>query len=93
LGGGAGLVKRHVHKALLSQVVDFAGLSFFHHSNARPQVGLVVSEQVQIGMVLNAQFFYASEVDGAGELVGAANGVALTQNQLWEVGTVLAGKA
>ncbi len=78
----AGLVKRHAHKALGSQVVDLVGLDLLHQGHAGAQVSQVVFDQVQIGMVLNAQFFYAPEFDGAGEPVDAANGVALTQNQL-----------
>ena len=42
LRGGAGLVKRHAHKALCCQVVNLVGLDFLHQGDAGAQVGQVV---------------------------------------------------
>jgi hypothetical protein len=73
-----------------SQVVDFAGLDFLHEANAGAQVGQVVFDQVQIGVVLDAQLFDAPEVDGAGAAVGAVDGVALVEQELGQICAVLA---
>lgn len=48
---------------------------------------------MQIGVVLDAQFFNPPEVDGTGAAVGAVDGVALVEQELGEVGTVLASDA
>ncbi len=89
LRSGAGLVKRHAHKALRSQVVDFARLNLLHQGNAGAQIGQIVFDQMQIGMVLDAQLFDAPEVDGAGTAVGAVDGVPFIEQQLRKVGPVL----
>ncbi len=90
LRGGAGLVKGHAHKALCSQVVNFAGLDLLHKGNAGAQVCQVVFDQMQIGVVLDAQFFDAPEVYGTGAAVGAVNVVALGEQQLRKICAVLA---
>ena len=90
LRGGAGLVKRHAHKALSSQVVDFVGLHLLHQRNAGTQVGQVIFNQMQIGVLLDAQLFNAPKVDGAGAAVGAVNGVAFFEQKLRQVSAVLA---
>ncbi len=82
LRSGVGLVKRHAHKALRSQIVDLVRLNSLHHSYAGAQIGQVVFDQMQIGVVLDAQFFDAPEVDGAGAAVCAVNGVALVEEEL-----------
>lgn len=64
-----------------------------HQGDASAQIGQVVFDQVQIGVVLNAQFFDAPEVDRAGAAVGAVHGVALVEQELRQVGAVLAGYA
>jgi len=64
---------------LCSQIVDFAGLNLLHQGNAGAKVGQVIFDQMQIGVVLNAQLFDAPEVDGAGAAVGAVNGVTLVE--------------
>lgn len=64
-----------------------------HQCNAGAQVGQVVFNQMQVGVVLDTQLFYAPEVDGAGAAVGAVNGVALVEHELRQVGAVLAGDA
>jgi len=45
---------------------------------------------MQIVVVLDAQLFYAPEVDGAGAAVGTVYGVALVEQQLRKVCAVLA---
>lgn len=84
------LVKRHAHKALRGQVVYLVGWIFFHYGNAGAQIGQVVFDQVQIGVVLDAQLFDASEVNSAGAAVGAVDGVAFFEQPLREVGSSLA---
>ena len=48
---------------------------------------------MQVGVALDAQFFDAPEVDGAGAAIGAVHGVALFEQELGQVGTVLARDA
>ncbi len=66
-----GLVEAHAHEALRGQVVDLVWLHFLHQRNAAAQVCQVVFHQMQIRVVLDAQFLNAPEVDGAGAAVGA----------------------
>ena len=53
------------------------------------RVRQVVFNQVQIGVVLDAQLFNGPEVDGAGPPISAVHGVALVEQELGEVGAVL----
>ena len=57
------------------------------------RVRQVVFNQVQIGVVLDAQLFNAPEVDGAGPPISALHGVALVEQELRQIGAVLAGDA
>ncbi len=91
LRGGGRLIKRHAHKALSGQVVYFGGLHLLHHGDARAQVGQVVFDQIQIRAVLDAQLFDSPEVDRTGAAVGAVHGVALVEQELRQIGTILTG--
>ena len=93
LCGGAGLLKAHAHKALRGQVVNLGGLHLLHQGDAGAQVGEVVFDQVQLGVLLDAQLVDAPEIHRAGATVSAIDGVALVEQQLRQVGAVLAGDA
>ncbi len=54
------------------------------------QIGQIVFDQVQIGLVLDAPLVYAPKVGGAGAAVAAVDVVALGEQQLSNICTVLA---
>lgn len=93
LRGGAGLLKADADKALCGEVVNFIGLGFLHQGDAGAQVGEVVLDQMQVGVLLDAQLVDAPEIDRAGAAVGTINSVALVEQQLRQIGAVLAGDA
>ena len=93
VGGGGGLLEADTDKALRSQVVDFSRLDFLHQRNSGAQVSEIVFNQMQVGVVHDAQLLHAPEVDRAGTAISAMDGVAFVKQQLGQVGAVLSGHA
>ncbi|VWX60507.1 conserved hypothetical protein [Burkholderiales bacterium 8X] len=93
LGGGVGLVEADADEALGCQVVHLVRLGLFHEGQRTAQVGQVVFDQVQVGMILNAEFLDPPEIHGARTAIGAINDVALAEQQLGKISAILAGDA
>ena len=90
LGRGHRLVEGHPDEALRRQVVDLRRPRRLQQTDAGRQIGQVVFDQMQVRVVKNPEFLDPPEIDGTGAAVGAIHGVALVEQQLRQIGTVLA---
>jgi len=87
------LVERGTDKTLRGQVIHFARARRLQQSYAGTQIGQIEFQQVQIRMLVDAEFFDAPEIDGTGATVSAENLVAFVEQQRRQIGPVLAGNA
>lgn len=62
LGRGGGVLKRNRHKALRGEVVNLSRLGLLQQPDARPEIGQVILDQMEIGMVLDPPFIDAPEL-------------------------------
>ena len=92
-GGGQRLVEGNADEALRRQVVNLIRFRALDQAQARGQVGQVVFDQRQVRVRGDAQFLDTPEVGRAGAAEGARHVVALLDQQLRQVGAVLAGDA
>ena len=86
---GCGLIEAHAHKTLCRQVVDFLGPGFLHQRDAGAQIRQVIFHQVQLRVVLYAQFFDPPKIDGACATIRAIDRVTFFQQELGKVRTIL----
>src|SRR6185437_7821393 len=90
LGGCDWLVERYPDKALRREIVDFGRLRFLQEPDRGRKIREIMLDEMEIGIVLNAEFLDPPEVDRAGAPVSAVDSVALRKQQLSEVRAVLA---
>ncbi|MNN33189.1 hypothetical protein D3C81_1469350 [compost metagenome] len=93
LGSGHRLVERYTDKALGGEIVDLGGAGRLQQANAGRQVGQVVLDQMQVGVVLDAQLLDPPEVHRAGAAVGAIHLVAFLEQKLGQICPVLSANA
>lgn len=90
---GVRLVEADADEALSREVVDLRGTRALQQTNGRPQVRQVVFDQMQVRMLGNAQLFNAPEINGASTAVRAVDRIALRQEELRKISTILAGNS
>ena len=73
---GVGLVKGHTNEALRGEVVHLHGFTGLQQAHGRAHVGKVELHQMQLGVLGNAKFLEAPEVNRTGAAVGALDSVA-----------------
>ncbi len=88
-----GLVERHADEALRGEVVDLVRLRPLDESDAGADIGQVVLDEVEIGVVMNAQFLDAPEVDRTGSAIRSVDLVVAIEQELSQVGSVLSRDA
>ena len=96
IGGVLGLVEGHVDVALGGEVVDLVGLHFLQDVHQAARVGhvAVVQEHAHLGLVhVAVQVVDPRRVEERGAPPHAVHFVALPEQELGEVGAVLAGDA
>ncbi len=79
VGGRHRLFEGDADEALRGEVVDFVGLGLLQNPHAGAGVGQIVLDQVEVGVILDAEFFQTPEVDRAGAAVGAEDPIAFVQ--------------
>ena len=96
VGGVFGRLEGHRDVALRRQVVDLVGLHLLHDADQVGGIGqvAVVQEQAHVALVrILVQVVDAVGVEDRGAALDAVHLVALAQQQLGQVGAVLAGDA
>ncbi|MCY1279015.1 hypothetical protein D9M70_277590 [compost metagenome] len=93
LGSGHRLVERYTDKALGCEVVDLGGAGRLQQTNAGRQVGQIVLDQMQVWVILDAQFLNPPEVHRTGTAVGAIDLVAFLEQEFGQICPVLSANA
>jgi hypothetical protein len=96
VGRVLGLFKAHGHVGLGRQVVDLVGLHFLNDAHQAGGVGQVAVMQHEVAVVdvrILVQVVDAVGVEQAGAAFDAMHLVALFEQELRQIGTVLAGHA
>jgi hypothetical protein len=82
-------IKRHAHKTLRRQIINFIRHDARHHVNARRLVGQIVFNQMQIGIFFNPKRFNPPKINRAGAAIRAVHFIPFCQQQLGQIRAVL----
>jgi len=96
IGGVFGRLEGHGHMALGAQVVDLVGLHFLNDAGQVAGVAEVAVVQLEAGIVdvrILVDVVHTLGVKGAGAALDAVHDVTFFQQQLGQIGAVLAGDA